>query len=240
MTWVEVATADGPMRVFEAHEEGGHGEAAIVVQEAFGVNDYIAQVARDLAAEGFHSVAPDFFHRAGGGVVPYDGAWDAVVEKFSGLDDDKVLMDLDAAIGLLHDRGFDDRSIAVVGFCWGGRVSFLAAVRRALGAAVGFYGGGIVSGRFPQFPPLVGEAAALQTPWLGLFGDLDQSISVEDVETLRAALDAAPVDHAVHRYAEAGHGFHCQARPTHLHKPSAEDGWERMVAWFNGHLKPGR
>jgi carboxymethylenebutenolidase len=238
MTWVEVATADGPMRVFEAHEEGGHHNAVIVVQEAFGVNDYIAQVARDLAAEGWHAVAPDFFHRSGGGVVAYDGGWDKVVEKFSGLDDGKILMDLDAALDLLHQRGFDDSHIAIVGFCWGGRVTFLAALRRRLAAAVGFYGGGIVTGRFPQFPPLVGEVASLQTPWLGLFGDKDQSISVEDVETLRTALEGAPVDHAVHRYPEAGHGFHCQARPTHFSAEAADDGWERMLAWFAGHVKP--
>ena len=78
--------------------------------------------------------------------------------------------------------------IGIVGFCFGGRVTFLVALRRALGAAVGFYGGGIVTARFPQFPPLVDEAASLQTPWLGLFGDQDASIPVDDVEQLRAAL----------------------------------------------------
>ena len=218
MSWVEVSTPDGPMRVFEAHEEGIRHGAVIVVQEAFGVNDYVAQVARDLAAEGWHAVAPEFFHRNGGGVVPYEGGMAGVLEKFAGLDDAKVLDDLDAAIGLLHDHGYDDRAIGVVGFCWGGRVSFLAAARRRLGAAVGFYGGGIVTARFPQFPALVGEAPRLQTPWLGLFGDQDQSIPVEDVEALRTALEAAPVDHGVHRYQDAGHGFHCHARTGSYHK----------------------
>jgi carboxymethylenebutenolidase len=224
------------MRVFEAHEEGPRRGAVVVVQEAFGVNDYVAQVARDLAVEGWHAVAPEFFHRNGGGVVAYEGGMPAVFEKFAGLDDGKVLDDLDAALGLLHHRGFEDRSIGVVGFCWGGRVSFLAAARRRLGAAVGFYGGGLVTARFPQFPALVGEAGELKTPWLGLFGDLDQSIPVEDVETLRAALEAAPVDHDIHRYPDAGHGFHCDARPANLHKESAEDGWDRMLAWLGSHI----
>jgi carboxymethylenebutenolidase len=236
MSWVEVTTPDGPMKVFEAHEEGARRGAVVVVQEAFGVNDYVAQVARDLAAEGWHAVAPDLFHRSGGGVVPYEDGMPAIFEKFAGLDDAKVLDDLDAALGLLHQRGFDDRSIGVVGFCWGGRVSFLAAARRRLGAAVGFYGGGLVTARFPQFPALVAEAGDLKTPWLGLFGDLDQSIPVEDVETVRAALEAAPVDHDVHRYPDAGHGFHCYARSGNFHKESAEDGWDRALAWFAGHL----
>jgi carboxymethylenebutenolidase len=236
MSWVEVGTPDGPMKVFEAHGDGPRRGAVIVVQEAFGVNDYVAQVARDLASEGWHAVAPEFFHRNGGGVVSYEGGMEGVLEKFAGLDDSKVLDDLDATIGLLHERGFEDRSIGLVGFCWGGRVSFLAAARRPLGAAVGFYGGGIVTARFPQFPALLGEASSLKTPWLGLFGDQDQSIPVEDVETLRTALGTAPVDHDIVRYPDAGHGFHCYARAGHFHKESAEDAWDRALAWFSSHI----
>src|SRR5436190_267226 len=89
----------------------------------------------------------------------------------------------------IPDGGATTAAIVIVGFCFGGRTTFLAAIRRPLGASVGFYGGGIVTGRFPQFPPLVDESASLQSPWLGLFGDADQSIPAEDVERLRATLD---------------------------------------------------
>ena len=76
-------------------------------------------------------------------------------------------------------------------------------------------GGGIVTSRFPQLPPLVDEVATLKTPWLGLFGDLDESIRVDDVERLRADLDTkATVAHGVVRYADAGHGFHCDMRDS--------------------------
>ena len=95
------------------------------------------------------------------------------------------------------------------------RVTFLVALERALGAAVGFYGGGIVAARFPQFPALVDRVEELKTPWLGLFGDQDQGIPVADVEQLRTALERAPVDTHVVRYEDADHGFHCDARPAY-------------------------
>ena len=131
--------------------------------------------------------------------------------------------------------GHEPAAIGVVGFCFGGRVTFLAAARRAFGAAVGFYGGGLVTPRFPQFPALVGEASTLQTPWLGLFGDEDGSIPVEDVETLRTALGAAPVPTEVVRYPGAEHGFFCDERPSYNGEASA-DAWVRTLDWFDRHL----
>src|SRR6185503_15234683 len=131
-----------------------------------------------------------------------------VLPLFEGLSDEGILADVDAALTHLHDAGFDDHQIGVVGFCFGGRATFLVALRRQLGAAVGFYGGGIVTQRFPQFPSLVDEATTMQTPWLGLFGDRDESIPVEDVERIRDVLDEqAPVATHVVRYPDAGHGF---------------------------------
>jgi carboxymethylenebutenolidase len=115
-------------------------------------------------------------------------------------------------------------------------VTFLVALRRQLGASVGYYGGGLVTARFPQFPALVGEAGDLKTPWLGLFGDLDEGIPIEDVEALRTALDDhATVDFDVVRYPDAGHGFHCDQRDS-FHEESAADGWQRTLTWFAEHL----
>jgi carboxymethylenebutenolidase len=114
---------------------------------------------------------------------------------------------------------------------------FLVAVRRALGAAVTFYGGGIVSaGRLP-FPALIGEAGSLRTPWLGQFGDLDQGIPVEGVEELRVAVAAAPVDAEIVRYANAGHGFHCDQRDAY-EPEAAADGWRRTLEWLSSHIAP--
>ncbi len=185
---LDLDTADGPMPLYEARPDGDARGAVIVVQEAFGVNTYIEDVTRRFADAGYHAVAPHFFHRAGGGTAPYDD-FAKVIPLYEHLDDDGILMDVDAARAHLHGAGWDDTAVGTVGFCFGGRVTFLAALRRKLGAAVGFYGGGIVTQRFPQFPPLVDEVSKLQTPWLGLFGDRDQSIPVEDVEQLRDALE---------------------------------------------------
>ena len=233
---VTVDTADGPMRLYEAKPPGEARGAIVVVQEAFGVNPHIEDVTRRAAAAGYHAVAPDLFHRTGPGSVVEYGNFEKVMEFFKDVSgDDAVLTDVDAALAHLRAAGFADSRIGIVGFCFGGRVSFLVALRRPLGAAVGFYGGGIVTGRFPQFPPLVDETPSLQTPWLGLFGDEDASIPVDDVEQLREALRAARVDTEIVRYAHAGHGFHCDQRPDYR-PDDAADAWRRALDWFVAHL----
>ena len=240
MSWTEVSTPDGPMRIYEAETTGEPRTAVIVVQEAFGVNDHIQDVAGRFAAEGWRVVAPELFHRAGHGSVADYHDFAKIMPLYEGMSVDGTLADIDATLGLLHDEGFEDGAIAIVGFCWGGWVSFLVAARRALGAAVGFYGGGIATqGFFPAFPPLVGEAATLKTPWLGLFGDQDGSIPVADVETIRTALESAPVDTEVIRYADAGHGFHCDHRSDDYRPEAAKDGWSRTLAWFASHVGKG-
>jgi carboxymethylenebutenolidase len=231
---------DGSMRIYEARPDGDAGAggaargAVIVIQEAFGVNDHIEDVTRRFADAGYHAVAPELFHRAGGGTAPYDD-FTQVLPLFEGLDDEALLRDVDAAIGHLHASGWADGQIGIVGFCMGGRVSLLASLRRPLGAGVSFYGGGIVTGRFPQFPPLIDEVSTLSVPWLGLFGDLDGGIPIDDVEALRTALGGAGADTEIVRYPDAEHGFHCDARPAY-HEASARDGWARTLAWFDTHL----
>jgi carboxymethylenebutenolidase len=230
----EVSTADGAMDLYEAAPDGEPRGAVIVVQEAFGVNDHIQDVTRRFAAAGYHAVAPALFHRAGGGTAPYDD-FTKVMPLFEGVSDDGVLADVDAAIDHLEREDFERSRIGIVGFCFGGRVTFLVASRRALGAAVGFYGGGIAAAGGLPFPPLIGESSSLQTPWLGLFGDLDKGISVESVEELRTALGDAPVATVIVRYPDAEHGFHCDARESY-HAESAADGWRRTLDWFATHL----
>src|SRR5438477_2625177 len=168
---LEVQTPDGAMPLYAALPDDANGRGIVVIQEAFGVNDHIEDVTRRFADHGYHAVAPHLFHRAGGGTAPY-GDFSKVLPLYEGLTDDGILDDVDAATLVLREAGVEAPSTGIVGFCFGGRVTFLVAVRRALGAAAGFYGGGIVTARFPQFPALVGDASELRTPWLGLFGDL--------------------------------------------------------------------
>jgi carboxymethylenebutenolidase len=222
------------MELYEALPVGNASGAILVIQEAFGVNDHIKAVTRRTADAGYHAVAPALYHRAGGGLAPYDDLA-KVMPLLEGLDDDATLVDIDATLDHLRAAGWREGQIGIVGFCMGGRVSFLVAARRALGAAVGFYGGGIVSaGGLPR-PPLVGEAATLRTPWLGLFGDRDEYIPVESVEELRRALERVPVATDIVRYPDAEHGFHCDERPSY-NEAASRDAWRRTLEWFRAHL----
>jgi len=228
-------TADGPMALFEATPGGDARGAVVVIQEAFGVNAHIRDVTTRFADAGYHAVAPAYFHRAGGAAVEDYTDFAAIFPLFEGLSDDGILVDTEAALDHLRSAGFSDDRIGVVGFCFGGRATFLVSLRHALGAGVGFYGGGIATKGALPFPALVDEAAGLRTPWLGLFGDEDASIPVTDVERLRTALAAASVDTEVVRYADAPHGFHCDARADY-HEASATDAFARALGWFDAHL----
>ena len=137
------------------------------------MNPHIEDVTRRFAAAGYHAVAPDMFHRTGGGVVDY-GDFGAVIEHFIGIgSDDAILADVDATLDYLRGLGFADRQIGIVGFCFGGRVSFLVAPRSARSARRS------ASTAAASSPPAsrssrrssTGAATHADTPWLGLFGD---------------------------------------------------------------------
>jgi carboxymethylenebutenolidase len=219
--------------IYEAAEHGVSKGAVVVVQEAFGVNDHIKDVAERFAAEGYRAVAPHLFHRSGDPQIPYED-FDKAKEHIAQLTEAGITEDLDAAYEHLHEDGFEDDRIAIVGFCMGGTVAFIEAATRTLGAAVTFYGGGIAEGRFGA-PALKDLAPNVKAPWLGLYGAEDKGIPVDQVELLREAVAKAPVDTEIVIYPGAGHGFHCDGRSAY-HEPSARDGWSRTLAWLDEHL----
>ncbi len=230
---VTVDSAGSAMPLYESEPDGPARGAVIVIQEAFGVTEHIEGVSRRLSTAGYRAVAPHLFHRSGDPVVAYDDM-QSVMPHLGQLSAESLDSDLAASIRHLADAGFSAAQVGIVGFCMGGSVVVLAAARHALGAAVTFYGGGVTTGRFGM-PPLVELAPALQTPWLGLFGDADQSIPADQVELLREAAKNAAVPTEVVRYPEAGHGFHCDARDSY-HEASAKDAWQRTLDWFDAHL----
>ena len=223
-----------PTPIYEAAESAVPKGGVVVVQEAFGVNDHIKDVAQRFAAEGYRAVAPHFFHRSGDPVIPYED-FDKAKEHIGKLTEQGIVEDLSAAYDHLHEDGFDDERIAIVGFCMGGTIAFIEAAERPLGAAVTFYGGGIVEGRFGA-PALKDLAPSLKTPWLGCYGDQDKGIPPEQVELLRDAVERAPVDTEIVRYPDAGHGFHSEPRPQSYVPEAAADGWRRTLDWFERHL----
>jgi carboxymethylenebutenolidase len=209
--------------------------AVIVIQEAFGVNHHIRDVADRYADEGYLAVAPQLFHRDGSPEIAYDD-FASAMPLMAKLTKQGLTNDLSATTDFLATLGFRAPNIAAVGFCMGGTVAFFAATLGTVGAAASFYGGGLATGRF-GIPPLIELADDLRAPWLGLYGDLDQSIPVEQVEALRAATDAVAVPTEIVRYAEGQHGFHCDARPDSFNEAAASDAWARALAFFDQHLR---
>ena len=227
---ITIDTPDGPMGAAVAEPDGTPRGAVVVIQEAFGLTSHIVDVTRRVADAGWLAVAPALFHRQGSPVFAYDDLA-SLMPVFQSLQGADVLADVDATLAWTASQGFDTNRTGMVGFCMGGTVTLVAATRHELGAAVTFYGGGVAEGRF-GFPALVDAAPKLRSPWLGLYGDLDKGIPVEEVEQLREAARRSIEFVEVVRYSEADHGFNCDDRSS-FHAASAEDAWRRTLLWFD-------
>ena len=231
---ITIETASGPMTTAEFDLPTGAKSAVIVVHEAFGLNNHIRRVAQEIADEEFYTLAPDFFHRAETKIAAYDDL-DTALGIMASLTDEGILEDVDAAIQHLEGKGFEKEKIGIVGFCMGGRIAFLSAVSRQLGAAVSFYGGGIVTPNIDGTPALTPKAADLSCPWLGLFGELDQMIPLEGVGELKAAVESVESETEIVIYPGADHGFHCDERES-FNSDASADAWSRTIAWFQTYL----
>jgi carboxymethylenebutenolidase len=212
---------------------GSPAGGVVVLQEAFGLTGHIRSVCGRLADAGYLAVAPALFHRQGSPVLGYDELSSA--QPLMGrLRAAEIMSDVTAALGYLRHQGQPADRCAAVGFCMGGSVAFIMATEFELGAAVTFYGGGVAEGRF-GFPALADAAPSLRAPWLGLYGDRDHTIPVEQVETLREQAARSPVATEVVRYPDAGHGFNCDDRDAFV-PDAAEDAWSRMLDWLGARL----
>ena len=237
---IEIPSTDGSIGAFRATPPGAPVGAIVVIHEAFGLTDHIATLVERLAAAGYRSIAPAMYHRQGAPVIDYESLQVAekvehLIEAMGSLSAEGIASDLDATLAFLHAEGFASASIGMVGFCMGGAITLFSCTRSDIAAGVTFYGGGVVTGRF-GLPSLVELAPSLIQPWLGLYGDQDPSIPIDEVEQLRSAAATAPVPTQIVRYEHAGHGFNCDARPEHFEAASAADAWSRMVAFFGAQL----
>lgn len=232
---VTLQTHDGQMGAYVVRPAGEPTGGVVVVQEAFGVTEHIQDVARRVAAAGYLAIAPALFHRSGSPVFAYDGDFTAIRPVMGALTAEGVMADLDATFGWLAAAGLPASRQGIVGFCMGGSVATFAAASYTVGAAVGFYGGGVSEARF-GFPPLVELAPRLTTPWLGLYGSEDASIPPADVEAMRTGSAQAAVDTDVIVYPGAQHGFHCQDRPAVYDATAATSAWARTLEFFTAHL----
>jgi carboxymethylenebutenolidase len=218
--------------VYRAQPEGGKNlPVVLVISEIFGVHEHIADVARRFAKLGYLALAPDLFVRQGD---PQKVSSIADLQKdiISKTPDAQVMTDLDAVVAWAKANGGDGDKIAITGFCWGGRITWLyAAHNPTIKAGVAWYGRlmGESNANFPRHP--VDIAGALTVPVLGLYGLKDTGISQESIEIMKAALAKGPNKSTFVIYPNSGHAFHADYRPSYV-EADAKDGWGRMQAWF--------
>lgn len=232
---VEVPAGDIALPAYRAMPQGaGPFPVVLVVQEVFGIHAWIQDVCRRLAKAGYFAVAPALYARQGDPTRETTIA-DIMSKIVSKVPDVQVLRDLDATAAWAGTQGGDTARLALTGYCWGGRITWLyAAHNPALKAAVAWYGRlvGAASELQPRHP--LDVAAQLKAPVLGLYGGLDKGIPPDTVAQMQAALAAAQGRSRIEVFAEAGHGFLADYRPTY-HKASAEAAWPMMLAWFRQH-----
>jgi carboxymethylenebutenolidase len=233
---IRIRSADGEMTAFVARPHSNAAAPAVIVaQEAFGVNQYIQEVTRSVAAAGYVAIAPDLLHRFEQHTVPYEEVATAK-EMLAKLDDESVLGDVTAAVKAARDLdGVDGSRVGIIGFCFGGKVAYLAATAGlGLRAAVSFYGGGIAA---PDPGAPVARTASIDCPILLVFGEDDPVISQEQVETIRKELEAARKDFRIEVFEGAGHGFACDARPATFHPDAAAAAWRITWGFLQDHLQ---
>lgn len=205
----------------------------LVVQEIFGVHEYIADVCRRLAHAGYLAIAPALYARQGD-PAQYTEVARLLSELVAKVPDAQVLGDLDATVRWAGAHGGDLARVGITGFCWGGRITWLYAAQGPVKAGVAWYGRlvGPASAMTPRQP--IDLAGQLKAPVLGLYGGQDSGIPLDSVEQMTTALaQGSPAARAsrIQVYPQAPHAFHADYRPSYRQQP-AEDGWQRMLAWF--------
>lgn len=219
----------------------GRHAAVIVVNEIFGIHDYIKDVCRRLAREGFVAIAPDYFDRAGDPAPLTD--FNAILPIVATATHPQVMNDTQGTIAWLTSQAFvKTDSIGITGFCWGGSVVWMAAAQcPQVKAGVAWYGRLVHPapgswGAEEDRPWPYDIAATIHAPVLGLYAGNDQGIPLSSIEQMRAALNAAdnPTGSEIVVYPGVGHGFHADYRQSY-NAEAAADGWRRCLAWFREH-----
>jgi carboxymethylenebutenolidase len=211
-----------------------HCPVVLVVSEIFGVHEYIADITRRLAHQGYLAIAPELMVRQGD-PGSYAEMGKLIAEVVSKVPDAQVMADLDACVDWAAKNGGNTGKLAITGFCWGGRITWLyAAHNPALKAGIAWYGklSGQNTALTPKHP--LELANDLKAPVLGLYGSADTGISMEGVQKMQSALatgNAVSQKSNIHVYPDMPHAFHADYRPSYR-EAAAKDGWQRMLHWL--------
>ena len=237
--WVDIDVGGETMEAYLATSGSSEPRpAVIVVQEIWGVNSHIQYVTDRLPSLGYVALAPAMFHRQGRMTMGLHEEFDEAIARMQQCTDGGIVADVQAAVDYLKAQPFvQPDKIGIVGFCFGGRVSYLAACTVSdIAASVVFYGGNIKNVLGGEGSSPFEQTGNITAPILGLFGAEDGNPTPADVADIDAALTAAGKTHEFHMYPGCAHGFHCNGRGSYRPE-AARDAWAKAVAWFDQHLK---
>ena len=212
--------------------------AVIVVMEGFGVTRHIEKVCDRFAEEGYAAVAPALYHREHPNPKMGYDELPTVMRYIETLRDDEIVEDLNVAINYLQTKYPRTRGqkIGIVGFCVGGRITYLGATScPGLSAASVYYGGRILA-PFGDGPAPVDLSPQIKIPVMGNFGAKDENPTPDDVAQIEERLKAAGVTYDFKMYPDADHGFNCDERESY-HEASATDAMARTLGWFDRYVK---
>jgi carboxymethylenebutenolidase len=215
----------------------GPAPGVLVIHHMPGWDEGSKEITRTFAAHGYAAICPHLHYREGPDASPDDAA--AAARASGGVPDERFLGDADGAIRALRALTSSNGKVGVIGYCSGGRQSFLTACRLPVDAAVDCYGAFVVGTPPEGFPlqvqPLIGMAGDLRCPLLGLFGADDTFPTVDEDSQLEKVLKDLGKTFEMHIYEGAGHAFFSTDR-TSYRPEAANDGWQRIWDWFGRYL----
>lgn len=233
---VKVPTKDGEMPAYRAMPATGSGFPVIlVVQEIFGVHEHIKDICRRFAKLGYFAIAGEMYARQGdpSKITEIPKLVSEIVSK---VPDAQVMADLDACVAYAKSTGKANADkLAVTGFCWGGRITWLYAAHNQNVKAGGAWYGRLIGQASPNSPTHpIDVVDKINAPVLGLYGGADQGIPNDTVEKMREALKAKGKKSEIILYPDTPHAFLADYRPS-FRKEQAEDAWKKLTEWFKKH-----
>lgn len=206
----------------------------IVIQEIFGVNEHIKDVACRIAQEGYITIAPAIYQRQAPnfavGYTPQDIEIGRVYKNNTKADE--LLSDIQATIDYLYQLPqVKKEGVRSIGFCFGGHVVYLTATLPDIKATASFYGAGITNWCPNDENPTITRTKDIKGKIYCFFGLQDASIPPEQIDQIEKELQAYNIDHQIFRYPNADHGFFCDRRSSY-HPESAKDAWQKVLALF--------
>ena len=227
-----VSTHDGgSMPAYLAMPASGRGPGIVVLQEIFGITDYLKRRARDLAELGYVALLPDLYWRIGSGVVLAEDTQEGLQQAFGylqRLDEPQAVDDAVAALEHLRAMPQTGGKAGVLGFCMGGRLAYGVGVASDPDVVVSYYGSGIGS--------QLQDASKVECPVVFHFGEADAYLPVEEAERIRETFSGRPGTE-VHMHAGAGHAFD-NPSPLFHHAEASREAWPQTVAFLERHLPP--